>query len=60
VKFEYLDGQLVRRESFVQTRKTGSAKYEYDAAGYLAVRIRYDRTGKLVETNEYSYIEVEK
>ena len=60
VKFEYLGGLLVGRETYVQTRKTGSVKYQYDEAGNLAVRIRHDRTGKIIETNEYSYIEVEK
>ncbi len=55
----YRDGMLVEKESFVQTRKTGSVTYEYDDNGNLAVRIRYDRTGKPVERNEYNYVEVD-
>ena len=60
VEYEYLDSKLAGRETYVRTRKIGSTKYEYDEAGNLAVRIRYDRTGKLIETNEYFYVEVEK
>jgi len=59
VIFAYRDGMLAEKETFVQTRKTGSIAYEYDDNGNLAVRIRYDRTGKPVERNEYSYEEVD-
>jgi hypothetical protein len=60
VKFEYSGGLLVGRETYVQTRKIGSVEYRYDEAGNLAVRVRMDRTGKIIETNEYSYTEVAK
>jgi YD repeat-containing protein len=60
VTYEYLDEMLTGRETHVRTRKVGSTKYEYDDAGNLTVRIRYDRTGKLIETNEYYYVEVAK
>ena len=58
VRYEYSKGFLVRRESTVRTRKTGAEEYSYDEFGNMTERVRYDRTGKVVETNEYRYTEV--
>jgi antitoxin component YwqK of YwqJK toxin-antitoxin module len=59
VLYEYNGDLLVKRETFVNTRKISSTRYEYDEAGYITIRERYDRTGKLIETIEYIYTEVE-
>ncbi len=59
VVYEYNGDVLIERETFVNTRKIGSTRYEYDEAGNIAVRGRYDRAGKLIETIEYIYTEVE-
>ena len=58
VRLSYSKGVLVRRESTVRTRKTGAEEYSYDEFENLIQRVRFDRTGKAVETNEYTYIEV--
>lgn len=60
VKFVYFDGMLVSKETYVQTKKTGSVEYRYDKAGNMIARVRHDRTGQAIEINEYGYIEVEK
>lgn len=58
VRYEYSRGLLARKETIVRTRKTGAEEYFYDEFENLTTRIRYDRTGKVVETSEYTYIEV--
>lgn len=59
VVYEYSGGVLVEKEMFVNSRKIGSTRYGYDKAGNISLRKRYDRTGKLIETIEYVYKEVE-
>lgn len=58
--YEYADGFLSRRESYVFTRKIGTEEYSYDEWGNVAIKIRYDRTGKMIERCEFTYIEVEQ
>lgn len=59
-RYTYVDGQLSEKETYVRTRKIGSEKYEYSGEGNLVTSIRYDRTGQVIETKEYSYVEVAK
>ena len=44
----------------IRTRKTGGVEYGYDEIGNLVTKIRLSRTGSVIETNEYTYIEVGK
>ncbi len=59
-RYTYVDGQLSEKETYVRTRKIGSEQYEYNEEGNLVTSVRYDRTGQVIETKEYSYVEVAK